>query len=148
MLVINNEGLSLSPNDKVKVIWLDAGIPRLPRFCVEIEGEKKWWIQTHTDHIVSVVNESLNYPTCLIMNAHNSDVHSHGYCGLGARLSMARLDDHSYYNKIRAKFDCSLSFGLWSWGQTDPAFEDVPVVSGRRLPRAHILIETGKFLIS
>ena len=147
MDVIPNEGLSYFPKDRVKVIWLDAGVPRLPRFCVETEGEEKFWIQTHTDHIVPVFNESINYPTCLIMNAHNRDVGSHGYCGSGARLSMARLDDDSIY-RIRAEFDCSFSFGLWSWGQADPAFEDIPVVTGRLMPRGFILIETGKFLIS
>ena len=143
LLAVANEGLHYLPSDRVKVIWLDAGVPRLPRFCVETEGEK-WWIHTYTDHIVPVVNENINYPTCLILDARNGDVRSHGYCGSGARLSMARLDAHSIY-KIRAKFDCSFSFGLWSWGQTDPAFEDVPVVTGRRLPREPILIETGKF---
>ena len=149
MDVIPNISLRYQPKKEAKVIWLEAGVPRLPRFCVETEGEEKFWIQTHADHIVPVVNESINYPTCLIMNPHNRDVVSHGYCGSGARLSMARLDDHSFY-KIRAEFDCSFSFGLWSWGQADPAFEDVPVVTGRRMrmPIGHILIETGKFLIS
>ena len=133
--------------DKVRVIWLDAGVPRLPRFCVEIEGKKMWWIHTHTDHIVPVANESINDPTCLFMNACNGDVRSHGYCGSGARLSMARLDEQSSYS-IRAKFDCSFCYGLWSWGQTDPVFEDVPVVTGRLRPAKSILIETGKFLVS
>ena len=146
MRVIANEGLRYSPSEKVEVIWLDAGVPRLPRFCVETEGKKKWWIHTHSDHIVPVANESINYPTCLIMNAHNGGVGSHGYCGLGARLSIARLD-HGIYG-IRAKFDCSFAFGLWSWGQTDPAFEDVPMVTGRLLRAQSILIETGKFLVS
>ena len=143
-----NEGLcyhlgGIGLSFHVAVIWLDAGVPRLPRFCVETEGWK-WWIHTHTDHIAPVINESINYPTCLIMNARNS----HGYRrGSGARLSMARLDDHSNY-EVRAKFDCSFTFGLWSWGQTDPPFEDVPVVTGRLLPAKSILIETGKFLVS
>ena len=151
MDVIPNKGLSYRPKEDVKVIWLDAGVPKLPRFCVETEGEEKFWIQTHADHIVPVVNGSINYPTCLIMNARNRDVGSHGYCGSGSRLSMARLDDDYYsFNTIRAEFDCSFSFGLWSWGQADPAFEDVPVVTGRRIRMGigSILIETGKFLIS
>lgn len=142
-----NEGLWFSSSDTVKVIWLDAGIPRLPRFCVETEGRKKWWIHTHTDHSVPVFNESIDYPTCLILNDKIDCVGSHGYCGSGARLSMARLHDDGSL-RIRAEFDYSFSFGLWSWVQTDPAFENVPVVSGRRLQSASILIETGKFLIS
>lgn len=147
MLVKANEGLCYSPSNGIKVIWLDAGVPRWPRFCVETEGEKKWWIHTHTDHIAPVINESIDYPTCLLMYARNRDVRSHGYRGSGARLSMARLDDQSNY-EVRAKFDCSFSFGLWFWGQTDPAFEDVPVVTGRLLQARSILIETGKFLVS
>ena len=150
-IAVFNEGLyycpdRYCPSDRIEIIWLDAGVPRLPRFCVETEGEKKWWIQTHADHIVPAVNESIDHPTCLIMNAGNGGVRSHGYCGSGARLSMARLDDHGLY-RIRAKIDCSFSFGLWSWGQTDPAFEDIPVVTGRRLPGEPILIETGKSLV-
>ncbi|KAK0511608.1 hypothetical protein JMJ35_006181 [Cladonia borealis] len=139
--VTRNKDLIYYPSDRVKIIRLDAGVPRLPRFCVETEGEEKWWIYTHNDHIAPVINESINYSTCLIMNACNGDIRSHGYCGSGARLSMARQDDPSN-NRIRAKFDCSFSFGLWSWGQTDPAFEDVPVVTGICLPGHSILIET------
>ena len=136
-ITLVNEGLYYCPgrywpSDRVELIWLDAGVPRLPRFCIEIERREMVWIHTYTDDIVPVVNESINYPTCLILNGRNGDVRSHGYCESGARLSMARFDDHSNY-RIRAKFDCSFSSGLWSWGQTDPAFEDAPVVTGRLL---------------
>ena len=144
MFVLADRGLLYWPSDRVEVIWLDAGVPRMPRFCVEAEGEKKWWVQAYTDHIVPVADESINYPTCLIMNTGNGDVRSHGYCGSGARLSMARPGDHSIF-RIRAKFDCSFSFGLWSWGQSDPNFEGIPVVIGRTLPKEPVLIETGKF---
>ena len=69
-------------------------------------------------------------------------VQGYGYCGLRAMLSLNRLDE----NGSRAVFDSSFSFGLWSWIQTHPDFDDLPVVAGMLLPsKHHFLIESGKF---
>ena len=128
------------------MIWVEGGIPRSPKSCLEdTNSEEKWWIHLHTSEDVSMVSNSLHYPKCLFINKptmSEDTVQGHGYCGLRAMLSLARLDD----NGIRAVFDSSFSFGLWSWVQTHTDFDNLPVVASTLLPsKHHILIESGNF---
>ena len=140
------QGLRINLVASDLIIWVEGGIPRSPKFCLEdTNSGEKWGIHLHTSEDVSMVSNSSHYPTCLFMNKRamlEDTLQGHGYCGLGAMLSLARLDEKG----IRAVFDSSFSFSLWSWVQTHPDFDDLPVVAGTILPsKDHILIESGKF---